>query len=111
MRIGLHPEAASELEFVANRLDDDWFGLGERFLQSYRRVTENLKQHPEAYAPVLDNGKSIAGVRWIKLDNNMRYKVIYKYYPDRELIYVVAIAHFKQKPLYWFERMNDLSLG
>ena len=42
----------------------------------------------------------------------MRYKVIYKYYPDKELIYVFAIAHFKQKPLLnWLERMDDLSLG
>lgn len=108
MRIGLHPKAASELDSVANHLDDDWFGLGERFLQSYHRVTENLKQHPEAYALVLYNNKSVAGTRWIKLDNNMRYKVIYKYYPDKELIYVVAIAHFKQNPLYWVERIDDL---
>jgi len=111
MRIGLHPKAADELDSVANYLDDDWFGLGERFLQSYHRVTENLKQHPEAYALVVYDNESVADARWIKLDNNMQYKIIYKYYPDKELIYVVAISHFKQRPLYWLDRIDNLPLG
>ena len=68
MRIGLHPKAASELDSIANHLDDDWFGLGERFFNLtivLRKTSNSIPKHMLWYYIIIRLLQALVGSSWI----------------------------------------------
>lgn len=103
MRGELHPEAAAELNEVA-----DWYelrrdGLGGRFLIEARAVVDRAALLPLSGSPWV-HPQVPEGVRrmWLR---SFPYSVVYVTEPR---LVVVAFAHDRRRPAYWAHRLNSL---
>lgn len=96
MRIELHPEADAEFAAGVDYYDDRQAGLGKRF---YREVIANLEwiaQHPTL--PRLRRDYSRVNLKL--------FRHYIAYVVEQDLIWVLAVAHWHQKPGYWKARMK-----
>ena len=95
MLIELHPEAKLEFSESALFYELREPGLGHRFVNEIERGIRLLSSHTEI-------GQRInSDLRCLVLDDFPFY-LIYKIRPDR--IWILAVAHQRRRPGYWWER-------
>ncbi|HEX7243152.1 MAG TPA: type II toxin-antitoxin system RelE/ParE family toxin [Longimicrobiaceae bacterium] len=85
-----------ELARAAEHYEDEAPHLGEEFLQEFERALERIATFPTHGTPY------IAGPRRVVLQR-FPFQIIYSVDVSRPL--VVALAHQKQRPGYWLERV------
>ena len=97
MRLEFHPEAEQEFLESVSRYEAEVPGLGERFDAEVQKASALLLEYPEIGPPV--EGE----LRKLVLDR-FPYYLIYSL--SSETVHIVAVAHERRKPGYWFERID-----
>ena len=98
-------EAASlELTDTSAWYEGRGVGLGDRFLAEVQGAFDFIARHPKLGRPWLLDGIP-PGVRHVPL-RTFPYAVVYV--RDPRLV-VVAVAHSRQEPTYWVDRLEGLS--
>jgi plasmid stabilization system protein ParE len=92
MKVGFHPAAEQELAAAVALGEARGLGLGLEFLAEAKRVTELLCDTPRIGEP-LDALHRRFPLR--------RFPLALIYRIDGEVLYVVAVAHRRQRPGYW----------
>ena len=90
-------EARAEIHQAADYYDRQSSGLGTRFEADLMRTRDRILLNPLMYAEEDD------GFRYALLDI-FPYSLIY--HSDADRILVVAVAHHKQRPGYWHQRIR-----
>lgn len=93
--VAFHPEAEAEFLAAVTRYEGLQPGLGEAFGAAVRVATEFAGEWPAAGGP---HGATLRRV----FVRRFPYFVLYAH--DATQVYVVAVAHFRQRPGYWMER-------
>lgn len=102
--IAFHPAAAEEMRRAAARYEDEQPGLGARFLDDLDARLDDLTAFPSLGAhwthTALPRGEE---VRRLPL-THFPYLVVYTNPAEAE-IRILAVAHGRQRPGYWSERL------
>jgi toxin ParE1/3/4 len=98
MLVHFHDEADADAQSIHDAFANDSLAKGAKFQAAFMRAVETIQQYPESGHPV------VRGIRR-KLIRGYPYSVIYR--PSADYVYVIAIAHFKQKWGYWWYRVEQ----
>lgn len=96
MKLRFSAAARRELNEAALWLELQEAGLGERFLEEVAQVRRLILEHPDAWHPL---GPLLRRCHL----KRFRYGLIYRLRGD--VIEVIAVAHDRQKPDYWRDRL------
>lgn len=96
MKVALLPPAQLELDEAFAWYESQVVGLGYGFLDEFNRAVRLAVSFPELYQQVSP------GVRRCLL-NRFPYGLLYG--QNGDMIVIVAVAHLRQQPNYWLERM------
>lgn len=96
MRAVLHAAAESELTEAALYIESQRRGSGNRFLEAFAAARDFALAHPRAGRP------SHGGARAACIEG-FSYDLIYTTWSD-DLV-IIAIAHHRRRPAYWFDRL------
>ena len=102
MRVVLHAGASADIEASALWYATEREGLGEEFLDEVSRALEAISAAPRTW-PVWPGSSRGGSVRRFALAR-FPFGVAYRIIDDR--IVVLAVAHAKRKPGYWFDRLG-----
>ena len=94
--VEFHPDAESELDEAVAFYDAKSLRIGSEFDGTIAAAVEYLRKNPEAGPPVRGLLR-----RW--LVRRFPYSIIYREEPGR--LYILAIAHHRQKPDHWLKRV------
>jgi plasmid stabilization system protein ParE len=94
--IVLHQSADEELKTAAAFYESQKVGLGECFLERISEAFELIRTHPLAGQVKFKNYRRL-------LVRQFPYSIIYRV--EGEIFYVVAIAHWRRRPMYWKTRI------
>ena len=72
--------------------ENEQTGLGEKFSASVNDKISSIITHPLWY------GSKKKGYRETKVSNTFPYVIVYKFYPRKNEIIIVAICHAKRNP-------------
>ena len=97
MTVRFFGAAREELLASAVYLEQQEPGLGDRFLDFVNRALLLIERHPQAWSPI---GR---GLRCCRLAV-FRYGLIYRIRAGQ--IEIVAVAHDRQRPGYWRNRLK-----
>lgn len=97
MRARLHRGARQELAEAALYLDEARTGYGDRFVVAFAKARDFLLQYPNSGRLAGD------GTRRMAL-TGFRYNVVYVVRDD--VLFIVAIAHYRRRPGYWRSRLR-----
>jgi len=96
VKIRLHPQARVDLESAADWYDENaGRSVAADFIEAYAQSTEFLREHPEIGRPDVKGARSIFFRRF-------PYSLVYRI--DQEGILVVAVAHWRRRPMFWSKR-------
>ena len=95
--VRLHPDARAELLGAATYYEEQSDGLGGQFVDEAQRVLDLLAESPGFGSPVPGHE---AYRRWSL--RRFPYRVIYRV--DRDVLFVLAVAHERRRPGYWSGR-------
>ena len=96
MKLRFSAAARRELNEAAIWLEMQEVGLGERFLEEIVQVRQLIRDYPDAWHPL--------GLHLRRCHlKRFRYGLIYRVKGD--VIEVIAVAHDRQKPAYWRDRL------
>lgn len=98
MIVGIREEAERELEAAFDYYELRQPGLGQRFLNEFRRGIERVQQYPTGWQ-ALD-----VTYRRYRL-NHFPYGIVYRLDTVADRIVIVAIMHLSRRPDQW--REND----
>ena len=98
IQVIFHPDAKEELENGIFYYDSQVFGLGYNFLEEVERSIKKIHKFPKCGKVFRNNIRQIVLQRF-------PYMILYIFKENQ--IYVVAVAHQKQKPYYWKSRLNS----
>ncbi len=104
MRAELHEEARRELSAAANWYEDRTPGLGDDFAVEVLRALESIEDAPET-SPAWPGVRHNPTVHRFLLSD---FPFALPYVVLKERIVVLAIAHVRRHPGYWFERTRTL---
>jgi hypothetical protein len=96
LRVSLLPPAQLELDKAFAWYESQVVGLGYGFLDEFNRAAHLIVTFPELYQQINP------GLRRCLL-NRFPYGLVYGV--DDGVIVIVAVAHLKQRPNYWFDRL------
>jgi toxin ParE1/3/4 len=98
LRYVFHPLAARELDEAVEYLEAISSGKGQELAEQVRAAIALIRQHPES-AP-----RTRGAVRSIVVQPTARwhYTLHYRFKPG--LIRILAVAHQRRQPFYWFGR-------
>ena len=99
MKAEFLPEAEEEFREAVRYYETEAPGVGLRFVTEVRRGITFITENPYAAAGV---GRGIRR----KVLNHFPYSLLYAV--ESELIVIVAVAHQKRRPRYWWGRAKDL---
>ena len=99
------PEAREVFEAAATHYETDRAGRGVRFLLAVDQALLLLEQSSGA-GPAWEEADTVEGVRRLAVQR-FPYGLIYV---EEELL-VVAVAHDRQEPGYWIQRLTALREG
>ncbi len=97
MKLLFSAAARRELNEAALWLELQERGLGERFLEEVAEARRQIIANPDAWHPL---GPLLRRCRL----KRFRYGLIYRLKPG--LIEVIAVAHDRQRPGYWRDRLR-----
>ena len=98
MRIRLHPQAKFDLECAA-----DWYeenadrDVAADFLDAYDQAAELIREHPEVGRFQSRRTRSIA---------LRRFPFSLVYTADEAEVLIVAVAHWRRRPMFWTRRKS-----
>lgn len=96
MRVTLLAPAASEFIEGIAYFDSQAPGLGSLFGDEFSRTMQLVSENPGVGAPHRHDTRRV-------LLNRFPYAVVYRLMTDR--VVVIAVAHFRRRPVYWAERL------
>ena len=96
MKVSLLPPAQLELDEAFVWYESQVVGLGYGFLDEFDRAVRLVATFPALYQQVSP------GIRRCLL-NRFPYGLLYD--QDHGMIIIVAVAHLRQRPNYWLDRM------
>jgi toxin ParE1/3/4 len=96
-------QASRELEEAARWYEERAPDLGTRFLSAVDASVQQITLYPQAGGPVPGVPTSLA-VRRVSVPG-FPYHVIYLELDD--VIWILAFAHDRRKPLYWLSRADS----
>lgn len=96
-QIKFHLAAKSEFLAARDYYDDLVFGLGKIFVDDTERYFNIIKANPLAYPIIRKNVRKAVMKKF-------PYSILYRI--EKDLIFVLAIANHKRKPLYWSDRQK-----
>ena len=94
--VGFHHLASEEIVAAGERYTKESPVLGGRFYDEIREVVNEIRRRPTLFRIFDPPCRRHFG-------DTFPYAVIYLNEPDR--IWIVAVAHFKQRPGYWKDRL------
>lgn len=97
-KITFHEEADSEIHEAALYYEGRATGLGLAFLDEIEKTSERILSHPMAYQRVAEEVRQALVARF-------PYSMLYVIEAD-EHIRVIAVAHLKRRPGYWWKRLQ-----
>ena len=100
MKIRLLKIAQQELDEAVEWYNQQVVGLGLEFLDEFDDSVKLVASFPEISKKILDDIRRF-------LINRFPYGVIYGI--DGDFIVIIAIAHFRRKPNYWIDRLQNLA--
>ena len=89
--------AELELDDAFQYYENELFGLGSKFINSFRHAINRIISHPSAWTCIQDN------VRKCRLDK-FPFDIIYAI--EEKMIVIIAISHHHRKPYYWIDRLK-----
>ena len=95
---GFDPAAARDYNDARDYYYDQRPDLADAFEADFVRAVELIRAHPEASPVVTEEGARK------RLMRRFPYNVYYTIEPDQ--IRIWAVAHEKQRPYYWHERLK-----
>ena len=98
MNFIFHPVAREELNQAVDYYDECEIGLGYDFLEEVYAAIKRIQSYPEAWSQFSPRTRRC-------LIHRFPYSVIYQI--KNKEIFIVAIAHFHQKPNYWQKRLKE----
>ena len=98
MKVALLPPAQLELDEAFAWYESQVVGLGYGFLDEFNRAVRLAVSFPELYQQVSP------GIRRCLL-NRFPYGLLYG--QNEGVIVIVAVAHLRQRPNYWLDRMTS----
>ena len=101
MRVILHPGATADLMAVGDWYEARLSGLSADFLEEVDRALEVIGEAPRTW-PVWPRTPRIREVRRYLLPR-FPFALAYQVLPER--VVVLAVAHVRQRPRYWFGRI------
>ena len=90
-----HPEAQEEFDAAAARYARIRSSLGDAFVDRVEAATSRAVRAPATGAPMGSNLRRV----FVK-----RFPYFVLYAVEEPRIYIVAVAHFRQRPGYWRRR-------
>jgi toxin ParE1/3/4 len=103
VRLELHPEARTELRSAALWYEERRPGLGDEFISAISASLDRVSDAPESY-PAWPGARA-AGLL-IRKATTQRFPYVIAFEKHEHHVLVLAIAHAKRRPLYWFTRTN-----
>ena len=100
-RFKILEQAELELDEAYDYYEYELQGLGEKFIEEFRRGIKRILNYPYAWSFIQDN------VRKCVL-KKFPYNIIYAI--EDELIIILAVAHQHRRPDYWIDRLKTLEL-
>jgi toxin ParE1/3/4 len=94
--VAFHPEAEAELAYALDYYTERRSQLGIEFVVAVEQALRFVRENPAAGTPVREDLK-----RWLL--RRFPYYVLFRE-GDHQL-FILAIAHQKQKPEYWADRV------
>jgi plasmid stabilization system protein ParE len=94
-RFRFHPAAEVELNEAATWYAERREGLGLEFLAAVREKVAGILDAPKRWRLVNGSRRVLLG--------RFPYAIVYREVSDEELE-IVAVAHYRRRPKYWFDR-------
>lgn len=96
MTLYFHPDAETELTEAAIYYGEARMGLAESFISEVERTADFITRHPSFGVLVAEDNIRRVRVR------RFPYSLIYRVLSDR--VRILAVAHHRRQPLYWYGR-------
>lgn len=96
MKLFLHELAQKEIRDAAVYYESKSLGLGQIFIDSLEITTAQIKYNPTAWPLV---GFQIRAIQIERFGYKLFYRI------DENIIFILAVAHCRKKPLYWIDRI------
>jgi len=103
VRLELHPEARAELRSAALWYEERRSGLGDEFISAISSSLDRVNDAPESY-PAWPGTRADGPL--IRKATIQRFPYVIAFEKHEHHVLVLAIAHAKRRPLYWFTRTN-----
>ncbi len=104
MTLRLHPEANAELVASAEWYEQQQSGLGSAFSSEVFRALDAIAEHPDTW-PLWPGVHHTPPIRRFLLPD-FPFALSYVVLEDR--VVVLAVAHVRRRPGYWFKRARQL---
>lgn len=98
MKTRFHEAADAEVVEAVFYYDGKSSGLGDRFLAEVKAATSYIEKYPEI-APVIEDG--------VRAKVLVRFPYSLLYVAERDVLFIVAVAHQSKRPGYWADRLPD----
>ena len=98
MEIKAGPIAQREIEIASARYEEQRPGLGHKFLDEFNQKASLITEYPELGKPLFSGRRKILLTRF-------PYYIVY--IQQAFIIRVIAVAHQKQRPQYWRNRVEE----
>ena len=101
MRIDLHPEARAEIRSTVLWYEERRPGLGLEFLNVIDAIFQRIAESPKQFPRWPGTGGETRSIRRAIAE---RFPYCIAFENQKSCILVLAVAHEKRRPLYWFRR-------
>jgi len=97
MQFKILDQAESDLDDAYDYYEYELDGLGEKFLEEFKKAIKRILNHPHAWSPVQDNVRKCILTKF-------PYNIIYAI--EDNMIIILAVAHQHRRPDYWKDRLD-----
>lgn len=104
MKFVTHPEADREIDAAADYYESEQAGLGRRFLVALRLGYDQILENPRLY-PLAEDAPDGVDCRNKGRLGRFPFRIVYTVLVAEILI--VAVAHHRQRPGYWHDRVTE----
>jgi toxin ParE1/3/4 len=95
MKVVFASEVREEVEQARDYYENEVEGLGKAFVLAVKRSIDEIKDYPETSRVIRNPFRRFLTPRF-------PFGIIYR--TEKEILYVVAVAHLRKRPFYWENR-------